>query len=563
MVERMILRFGLVIFFVSMLVSCGKGGSSADVSNRNDNTPTAECTAKAEGGLVAGNIITLNAGSSGDDGLNRLSYLFKIVSPSGKEQISEKQTEQYYKFIPQETGFYEIMATVEYSAKIKSSAKLQLFVESLKIFGCLPAGNQSSVNVKELIWQCNGGPDTKFNVYFHKENDEPFLLEEMADSKICPLTEELGYGDKFIWKVAAENHGVKTEAQNWFRTAEDNGPPYILINVSDGKYFVGEKIELKALIEDAEGDEISAVRWELGNTPLGSNAHFDNEGGDVNFFEPDFFGDYTVVIYATDEYGHIGKSSVIITAWDMDISNEKLYLTMAYPVEGDSNVSLAAVMKWESNGLKYNVYLGESEGGMINVSQSQTCKEFDLSSVELENATYYFTRIDAERGDELLQGKVIKFKTAAALPPLPEGPDWKGDDVSMWKTGKLEIARYKDHLDASGQESLSAGAVPETRGDFNCWNNCGASIAGVMEDGILTVDITKIPLLKGANRLNIITGPDGWTQLHLFSAKDKSILVRETSASSSSGAGALVMAIYLLDDGTYSPVPDGVMVVAR
>lgn len=650
--EKTIFKFGLFLFVFCVLVSCGRGGSA--VKAESEDNQVAECTAKAEGGFVAGNTITIDAGKNSTRELNHLIYTFKIVSPSNEEKISEKQSAPFYKFIPKETGFYDVTVVAEDLAETQSSARLQLFVESLKIFGCLPTGNQASVNVKELIWQCNGGHDTRFNVYFYGENDSPLLLEEMVEKKSCPLSKELPYGDKFIWKVEAENNGCKTEAQNWFRTAEDNGPPYISISLPERKYFVGNKVELGVSIEDAEGDKISTVRWELKTKPLGSNAHFSKEGGNTNFFEPDFSGDYTVIVYAADEYGHIGRSSIIIPvedieffnispgnnanglpcsnvvlSWDCsdekaaleikfaecqdfgsaqwkhlenvneystgnleqgtaycwalkigsrifpeegkwkfttattDVPAEKLYLTMVYPVEGDSNIPVNAVMIWESNGSKFNVYIGESEGTMINVSQRQTCKEFDLTSLDLGFSRYYVTRIDSERGSELLQGNVIKFKTAEAFPPPPGGPDWRGDDISMWKSGKLEIAKYKDHLDASGQKSLLAGAVPEARGDFNCWNNCGVSVKGVMVNGVLTVDITKIPLLKGANRINVITGVEGWTQLHLFSEKDKTILVRRTSASSSSGAGELVMGIYLLDDGTYSPVPDGVSVVAR
>ncbi|MFH0856525.1 MAG: hypothetical protein V1860_01350 [bacterium] len=642
---------GLVLSLCIVIFSCGKGEDSEEMTVQNYIPPIAKCAIKSESGFTAGNIITLNAGESSFMG-NSASYNFTIISPSKKKQTSGKQSEPLYKFTASETGFYDIELSVEDLAGEKDSKKSQIFIDSLKIFGCASVGNQASVNVKELSWQCNGGANTKFNIYFSEEDEEFFLLGETA-KKSFPLEDKLPYGKKFIWKIIAENNNVITEAQNWFRTAAENGPPYISINESDEKYFPGEEVEIRISIEDAEGDEISDIRWEFGTMPLGSDVHFNFAAGEENFFVPDYAGGYTVIIYADDEYGHTGKSSIIISVSDIEVFNvhpannmtyvpcagavfswecnkekayfqirigkcgndyesapwenaegeyeyyyagdfeqgsaycwslktgeyifpeegqwkftagvnlENLYLKMKYPLEGDSNVPLNGIMRWESNGEKYDVYLGGSEGGMINVSTGQTCKEFDLSGQNLIQETQYFTRVDVKRGNQILQGGVVRFKTAAALPPPPGGPDWQGDDVSFWKTGKVEIRNFSVHLNASGQQLLALGQIPDIKGDFNCWNNCGANVAGVVENGVLKADLAKIPLLKGANRINVTIGADGWTQLHLFSAKDKKILIRTTDASSSSGAGELVIGIYLLDDGTYSPVPDGAEVIAR
>lgn len=142
--------------------------------------------------------------------------------------------------------------------------------------------------------------------------------------------------------------------------------------------------------------------------------------------------------------------------------------------------------------------------------------------------------------------------------------DIAGDDVLMWKReGLIKIRHYSRYQTAAGKEALKNSKIPDGLGDFNCWDKCGESVQCEIKDDILAVNLKKFPgLLNGANRFNVVIGSE-WTQLHLFSQKDKDIFVRATSQNSSSGKGELVMAIYLSEDGTFNLVPENTEVVAR
>lgn len=142
--------------------------------------------------------------------------------------------------------------------------------------------------------------------------------------------------------------------------------------------------------------------------------------------------------------------------------------------------------------------------------------------------------------------------------------DIAGDDVFMWKKeGVIKIHHYSNYQTEAGKEALENSKIPDGFGDFNCWDKCGEPVQGAIQDDVLTIRLKKFPgLLNGVNRFNAGIGSD-WTQLQLFSQKDKDILIRMTSQNSSTGKGDLVMAIYLSEDGTVSPVPENMEVVAR
>ena len=283
-----------------------------------------------------------------------------------------------------------------------------------------PANNSTGVSASGLNfqWNCSDpdGNQLTYDLYLGTSSNPP-LFKSGINSTSCRT--DVNYNTKYYWKIVAkDNFGETSTSTVWTFTTSNppNRPPKTPYNPSpsNGKIAVPLSPTLSWSDSDPDGDPITYdVYFGTSSNPplikpgLSSNSYKVNNLTNSKT--------YYWKIVAKDDHDH----STVGPIWHFTtVSAPPSAPTSPYPSNGQSSVSPDTQLSWyDSTGLTYDVYLGQSANSMSKVVSNTTSRLYTPGLNYLQGGkTYYWKVIAKNSGGGVISSPTWSFTTTTNAP---------------------------------------------------------------------------------------------------------------------------------------------------
>ena len=265
-----------------------------------------------------------------------------------------------------------------------------------------PTDNSTGVSASGLNfrWSCSdpdGNPLT-YDLYLGASSNPPLFKSGINSTS---YRTDVDYNEEYHWKIVAkDNFGKTSTSAVWAFTTSNppNRPPKTPSNPSpfNGKIGVLLNPTLSWADSDPDGDPITYdVYFGTSSNPPLVKSGINSKSYRVSNLANSKIYHWKIV--AKDDHGHVTVGPV----WNFTtISQPPSVPNSPYPSNGQSSVSPDTQLSWyDSTGLTYDVYVGQSSNSMSKVESDATSRLYTPVLDYLQGGKTYYWKVIAKNSD--------------------------------------------------------------------------------------------------------------------------------------------------------------------